>query len=450
VISAVELLAGRYRLEERIAVGGMGEVWRAEDTLLGRTVAVKCLKPEYVGDAEFSARFRAEARHAAGLSHPGIASVYDYGEQTEPEPAAWLVMELVAGEPLSALLRRDGALPVDRALDVVGQAALALEAAHTAGVVHRDVKPGNLLVRPDGVVKVTDFGIARATDAVPITRTGTVVGTAFYLSPEQASGGVVTPASDVYSLGVVAYECLTGARPFPGDNPVAVASAHLHQSPPPLPDHLPEPVRALVASALAKDPADRPAHAGELGRTALALRAELAESTTTVLPVDGGADPATTRVLPVADAPAVPPRRRSLPAPARNHQRTVRLAAAMLALVLLALAIRSWSGAGEPTPAPRASASTAASAPTRVTVVASAYLGRPAAEVRAALVALGLKPSYAYDGAGGPAGTVRGVSPTGALAPGSAVTISVVPAPSPEPAKDAGSDAGKPGRGKKK
>ena len=448
------LLAARYQLEERIAVGGMGEVWRATDTLLGRTVAVKCLKPEYVGDAEFSARFRAEARHAAGLSHPGIASVYDYGEQTSPEPAAWLVMELVEGEALSALLRRSGALPVDQALDLVGQAALALEAAHTAGVVHRDVKPGNLLVRPDGVVKVTDFGIARATDAVPLTRTGTVIGTAYYLSPEQASGGVVTPASDVYSLGVVAYECLTGARPFPGDNPIAVAGAHLRDTPPPLPPSIPEPVRDLVAGAMAKDPADRPAHAGELGRTAQALRAELTDldSTTVVAPV---ADPAPTRALPVVDpavaptvapVPGVPPRRRSLPAPARNHQRTVRLAAAVLAVVLLALTVRSCGGADEPAGTPRPS-SAASSAPARITVVSSAYVGKPAAEVRAALTALGLKPSYTYDGSGGPAGTVRGVSPTGALAPGSPVRISVVPTPSPKPVEK---PAGKPGKGKKK
>jgi serine/threonine-protein kinase len=445
------VLAGRYRLDERIAVGGMGEVWRAEDTLLGRTVAVKCLKPEYVGDAEFSARFRAEARHAAGLSHPGIASVYDYGEQTSPEPAAWLVMELVEGEPLSALLRRAGALPVDQALDIVGQAALALEAAHEAGVVHRDVKPGNRLVRPDGVVKVTDFGIARATDAVPLTRTGTVIGTAYYLSPEQASGGVVTPASDVYSLGVVAYECLAGSRPFPGDNPIAVAGAHLRDTPPPLPDSIPEPVRALVTSAMEKDPADRPAHAGELGRTALALRADLADvdRTTTVVPVS---EPAPTRALPVVDpavapGPVVPPRRRSLPAPARNHQRTVRLAAGLLAVVLLALSVRSCGGADEP--APRVTPTAAPSpTPARVTVVSSAYVGKPAAEVRAALTALGLEPSYAYTGTGGPAGTVRGVSPTGALAPGSRVTISVVPTPPPAPAKEPAK--GKPGKGKKR
>src|SRR4051812_31725747 len=223
---------GRYTLQQRIAVGGMGEVWRAQDEVLGRAVAVKVLKEEYAADPNFLSRFRNEARHAAGLSHPGIANVFDYGEVGD---TAYLVMELVAGEPLSALLGREGRLDAGRTLDIVGQAALALQAAHDAGVVHRDVKPGNLLVRPDGGVKVTDFGIARATDATPLTRTGLLVGTAAYVSPEQAGGRTVTPASDIYSLGVVAYECLAGRRPFVADSPMAVAMAHLNDTPPALP-----------------------------------------------------------------------------------------------------------------------------------------------------------------------------------------------------------------------
>ena len=414
------VLAGRYQLDERIAVGGMGEVWRGRDTLLGRTVAIKCLKPEYVGHPEFSERFRAEARHAAGLSHPGIASVYDYGEQTTPEPAAWLVMELVDGEPLSALLRREGALPPGRALDIVGQAALALEAAHSVGVVHRDIKPGNLLVRPDGVVKVTDFGIARAADAVPLTRTGTVLGTAYYLSPEQASGRPVTPASDVYSLGAVAYECLAGLRPFPGDNPLAVATAHVRETPPPLPPEIPEPVRDLVFAALQKDPAQRPAHAGELGRTALALEATLS------------ARPDQTAVLPTIEQPTPV----AEPAPADRRTRSLAVAAGIVVLLLVVLGVRAATHSDAPSTTAAASphASKAPSpSPSRrtVTVVAAGYVGKPAAQVRDALVALGLRPTYAYDGTGGPAGTVRGVSPSGVLAYGSSVRISVVPAPSP-------------------
>jgi len=445
------VLADRYRLDERIAVGGMGEVWRGLDMLLGRPVAVKCLKPEYVGHPEFSERFRAEARHAAGLSHPGIASVYDYGEQTSPEPAAWLVMELVDGEPLSALLRREGALPPARALDIVGQAALALGAAHAAGVVHRDVKPGNLMVRPDGVVKVTDFGIARAVDAVPLTRTGTVLGTAYYLSPEQASGRPVTPASDVYSLGAVAYECLAGRRPFPGDNPIAVATAHVRDTPPPLPAEIPEPVRELVLRALEKDPARRPQNAGDLGRTALALEAGLAG---TSVPPDR------TAVLPTIEQPAVyapadavldaPP-----PAAAGPATRWLAVAAGLVVLLLVALGVRAATRSGD-RPTTRATAGSSVSAapspsPSRrtVTVVSAAYVGKPAAQVRDALVALGLRPTFAYDGTGGPAGTVRGVSPTGVVAYGSGVRISVVPAPSPAPAPAPAQKPGKHGKGKK-
>ena len=190
-------IAERYRLVERIAVGGMGTVWQARDELLDRFVAVKILKEEYAADPSFLERFRREARHTASLSHAGIANVFDYGEVGD---TAYLVMELVPGEPLSAILAREGALPARRALDVVGQTGLALQAAHDAGVIHRDVKPGNLIVRPDGVVKVTDFGIARAVDAAPVTQTGLVVGTAAYLSPEQASGRDAGPTSDVYSL----------------------------------------------------------------------------------------------------------------------------------------------------------------------------------------------------------------------------------------------------------
>ena len=266
------LLAGRYRLLERIAVGGMGEVWRAHDAVLHRVVAVKTLKPEHSADEDFRERFRAEARHAGRLSHAGIASVYDYGES---DGRAFLVMELVDGEPLSTLLRREGPLSADRTLDLVAQVAAALHAAHTGGVVHRDVKPGNLLVRPDGVLKVTDFGIASAVDAVPLTETGLVVGTAYYLSPEQARGRSAVPASDVYSLGVVAYECLAGARPFPGDNPIAVAMAHLQTPPPPLPPAIPPAVRELVMLTLAKDPAQRFRDAAELSVEAAALRSRL-------------------------------------------------------------------------------------------------------------------------------------------------------------------------------
>ncbi|MGY1793627.1 protein kinase [Geodermatophilus sp. SYSU D00525] len=259
-LSTGTILAGRYEITEPIATGGMGEVWRARDRVLDRVVAAKVLRSEYMGDPSFVARFRNEARHTAALSHPNIASVYDYGETSADGgngQLAFLVMELVEGKPLVTILHEEGRLPVDWTLHVLGQAADGLSAAHAAGVVHRDIKPGNLIVRPDGVVKLTDFGIARARDTTPLTRTGMVVGTAQYLSPEQAQGMEVTAASDVYSLGVVGYECLTGVRPFDGTSQVAIALAHINRPPPPLPGDIPPAVRLLVERALAKDPADR-------------------------------------------------------------------------------------------------------------------------------------------------------------------------------------------------
>ena len=254
------LLAGRYEITAPIATGGMGEVWKARDRVLDRIVAAKVLKSEFTGDPSFLARFRNEARHTAALTHQNIASVFDYGEtvdDTGTQQLAFLVMEFVEGQPLVTILHDEGALPVDWTLHVLSQSADGLSAAHKAGVVHRDIKPGNLMVRPDGVVKLTDFGIAQARDATPLTRTGMVVGTAQYLSPEQAQGMAVTSASDVYSLGVVAYECLCGARPFDGASQVAIALAHINRPPPPLPSHVPPAVRLLVERALAKDPADR-------------------------------------------------------------------------------------------------------------------------------------------------------------------------------------------------
>ena len=231
------LLAGRYRLTDRIAAGGMGEVWRGEDNLLNRAVAVKLLPTGRAGDEAFLARFRAEARYAASLSHPGIARVYDYGESSE-FGGAYLVMELVNGEPLSAILARAGRLSPDATLDIISQAARALDAAHQAGIVHRDIKPGNLLVAAGGTTKITDFGIATAVAAAQashLTETGMVMGTAMYVSPEQATGAPVTDASDIYSLGVVAYECLAGHPPFTASEPLAIAFAHKHEPVPALP-----------------------------------------------------------------------------------------------------------------------------------------------------------------------------------------------------------------------
>ena len=262
-------LGGRFQLTTRIAIGGMGEVWKAKDLVLGRIVAIKVLKEEYTGDPGFLQRFRAEARHTALLNHVGIANVFDYGEE---EGSAYLVMELVPGQPLSSIIEHEQVLSPDRTLSIIAQTARALAVAHAQGLVHRDVKPGNLLITPDGRVKVTDFGIARLADQVPLTQTGQVMGTAQYLAPEQATGQTATGSSDIYSLGVIGYECLSGHRPFTGESQIAIALAQVNDAPPPLSETLPTPVRALLMSMLAKDPKNRPANAIKLAEAAEAIR----------------------------------------------------------------------------------------------------------------------------------------------------------------------------------
>ena len=254
------VLSDRYRLLRLIATGGMGAVWEADDAVLDRRVAVKVLKPEYSSDAEFTERFRSEAKVTARISHPGVAAVYDYGQVPDPasgHPLSYLVMELVVGEPLSDVLAREGALPLRHTLDMLEQTGRALNAAHAIGLVHRDVKPGNILITPAGQVKLTDFGIAKSMGSSPVTQTGMVVGTAQYIAPEQAMGHDTTPAGDVYSLGVVGYECLAGQRPFTADSPVTIAMAHVRDTPPPLPGSVPAPVRRLVEHAMTKDPGRR-------------------------------------------------------------------------------------------------------------------------------------------------------------------------------------------------
>ncbi|RKS06516.1 serine/threonine-protein kinase [Nocardiopsis sp. Huas11] len=265
------VLSDRYRLEEQIGSGGMGTVWKATDTLLNRPVAVKLLHLSQMAEPTARQRFRTEGRITAGLSHPGIAQVYDYGEE---DGRAFLIMELVVGEPLSQVLRDHGRLTPDQTLDFLCQAAQALAAAHARGVVHRDIKPGNLLVTGDGQLKLTDFGIARGDMSVTLTQTGMVMGTAQYISPEQALGRPASSASDLYALGVVAYECLAGTPPFTGDSPVALALAHTRDEPPELPDHVPAEVDDLVAALLVKDPQERPSSASEVAHMAAVIRSD--------------------------------------------------------------------------------------------------------------------------------------------------------------------------------
>jgi len=263
------VLDGRYVLDDQIGYGGYGEVWRATDTVLTRPVAVKLLHPRYSQRGEALARFRAEARHAGGLSHENIAQVFDYGEPADGQPP-YLVMELVDGPSLETVLT-GGPLDDSRTMDIVAQAAAGLQAAHAAGMIHRDIKPGNLLLAPGGTVKITDFGIAHTIGSAPLTASGELIGTPGYLAPERAMGERATPASDLYSLGMLAYECLAGAPPF-GGTPLEVALAHRDRPLPPLPPSVAVGVAALVMRLAAKDPARRPNDAAEIAVWAGLLR----------------------------------------------------------------------------------------------------------------------------------------------------------------------------------
>lgn len=252
------VLGGRYRLIRRIASGGMGEVWAGVDTPTGRDVAVKVMHPHTADEVEFAQRFRDEARYAAALVHPNIVDVYDSGDD---DGLAYLVMELVEGGTVAELIEARGALDAATVRSILRQTAAALGVAHRAGLVHRDVKPSNILVGRDGVAKLADFGIVHATDGAGLTRPGALVGSPHYVSPEQATGAEASGASDLYSLGAVAHEMLTGVKPFDRGTPLAIALAHVMEPPPELPADTPADLADLVTALLAKDPAGRPASA---------------------------------------------------------------------------------------------------------------------------------------------------------------------------------------------
>lgn len=251
----------------------MGEVWQGHDEVLDRSVAIKIIRPHLADDENVRARLRVEAQLAGKLHHPGIVDVFDYGEDEEDgKPVPFLVMPLIDGAPLSALLAERGELSTGETMAIVSGIAAALEVAHEAGIVHRDLKPGNILVTPDGRVMLVDFGIAHAAGGEPLTQTGALVGTADYLSPEQAAGRTATSVSDLYSLGVVAYACLTGGLPFHRDSDIATALAHLQDDVPDLPETVPDDARTLVDALLAKEPTARPssAHAVSVAAAAMA------------------------------------------------------------------------------------------------------------------------------------------------------------------------------------
>lgn len=311
------VIGGRYALTSRIAGGGMGEVWRADDRVLERAVAVKLLRADLTDDPQFLARFRIEARNAAKLSHGNIAQVHDYGEDNG---TAYLVLELVEGIPLSRLIAESAPLPEPDAVHLLVQAATALHAAHTKGIVHRDVKPANVVVDDESTAKLTDFGIARALDAASFTRVGEVMGTPQYIAPEAAIGKEATPESDIYSLAVVGYELLVGRLPYSADTAIGYAMAHVTQPVPTLPDHVSPALRVAIMSALAKDPAERPQ-----GATAFAHQLQQAINDQTAshsaalsrvrvahLPT-GGSETDTGKQVQTLSAPAPQPSRSLLP-----------------------------------------------------------------------------------------------------------------------------------------
>jgi eukaryotic-like serine/threonine-protein kinase len=313
---------GSYRILRRLGAGGMGHVYLALDTRLGRHAALKFLSFELTADSSLFARLEQEARTASSLNHPNILTIYDIGQAHGEH---YIASEFVDGVTLRAALDRRLIEP-SNAIEIAMQIASALISAHAAGVVHRDLKPGNIMLRPDGIAKITDFGIARALDASGHTRHGEMLGTPDYISPEQALGKPATGASDLYALGVVAHEMLSGRRPFDKGTPVATALSHITEPPPPLPDDVPEDLAGLIWRLLAKDPADRPESAravavelgladDEISGLALGFAAELeglgegsAAPAATVTqdprpaPIDGGA-PSSWVDLPVQQGP---------------------------------------------------------------------------------------------------------------------------------------------------
>jgi hypothetical protein len=463
------MLGGRYELAERVGAGGFSEVWRAADLVLARPVAVKLPYPGFAQDDEALARFRAEARNAGRLSHEHVARIYDYGEPDPPNPP-FLVMELIAGPPLSALLR-DGPLSPDRTARLLAQAATGLAAAHQAGLIHRDIKPGNLMIGPGGSVKITDFGISYAAGSAPLTGTGLVLGTPAYLAPERMTGASATAAGDLYSLGIVGYQCLTGELPFTGD-PLQLALAHRDRVLPPLPSPVPAGLAALITALTAKDPAARPASAAEVARQAAALAGRLSAArpgsgrpgagrpSGTRLPARLPSVPGVSPVPPArtvvpAPRPGRPPAvladdqptlRQPAAAPSRARPRAGALAAAALLAPALAGGIFLASQFG-PGRIPHAGTTPPASSRPNdpgvrlVGVHRGALIGEPVTVAARQLRRHGLVVRVLWQvSAAQPAGTVLAVRPAGPRPAGSVVTLigAVAPPPPPPPSPPPG------------
>ena len=473
------VLGGRYELTSRIAVGGMGEVWKGRDSVIDREVAAKILKEEYLSDQGFLDRFRAEARSMGAVSHPGIAAVYDYGEETG---SPYLVMEYVPGEPLSSLIDRNVVLPEADVLELTAQSAEALGAAHRSGVVHRDVKPGNILVTPDFRVKLTDFGIARVTDQAPLTKTGQVMGTAQYLAPEQATGKGSTPKSDLYSLGIIMYEALAGRRPFTGDSQVAIAIAQVNTAPPELPTTVSEPIRRLVDSLLSKKQEMRPESGEALATAARALRNGDVAAAEAAVPqmIAGAAAAATaheavtrafnqpagdgTRVMDQSAASAAPasaPATATLPQQqdpdgdldeAEDEKMSTGAKVAIGVLVALVIAGLAWvlwiffGGSGDPDPQPTGTPTAEVTEEdSTITIDPTAYIGQSEASATRNLEQLGLEVDAVQvesDRAAGTVADVRSGNNGYDFQEGDTVTIEISTGPAQAPEEDTQEDSG--------
>ncbi|THV33518.1 serine/threonine-protein kinase [Glycomyces buryatensis] len=354
------LIAGRYRVEERLAAGGMGEVWRGTDMRLNRTVAIKLLHSGLSSNDRFRARFHQEAQAVAALQSPGIVGLYDYGEEDSREGVvSYLIMELVRGRSLADIISERGRLSPAETMKIVATAAEALDVAHQANIIHRDIKPANLLVDETGAAKIVDFGIAAGAAQAGLTETGTVMGTLAYASPEQLQGSQLTGATDIYSLGIVAYHCLAGRPPFSSAEPTAAITGHLTGTPAPLPPDVPAPIAQIVMRCLVKDPRQRFGSAGELAQVCRSGGAGGTGGTTAILPpanpspatrpiaggMAPGMAPASTQIMGQNDYSS-PPNERPLPPPREPEESrrspAVPLVLTLVGVLILVVALMIW------------------------------------------------------------------------------------------------------------
>lgn len=505
-----DMLNGRYELGEVVGSGGMGAVHRAVDTRLGRTVAVKVLRDGPVADETARLRMRSEANLAASINHPGVAQVYDLGDDTvSGRSQTFLVMQFIEGHTLAQLLRERGPMAPQQVMSVVVQVAEGLQAAHDAGIVHRDLKPANIMLTPAGRTVLVDFGIARSDTSEPLTSTGAMIGTADYMSPEQVRGRPATPRSDLYALGIVAHQCLTGQSPFRRDSHIATAMAQLHEELPPLGPDVPPAVTELIASLTSKDASDRPSTAAAVVVRAASIGADRAIELPPTFEMPDVTIPTAVQAPPSTSSTSGRP---AALAPRRARQRRAVAVYAGVGALMVAVAVLGVQlfPSGDPVAVPDVVGMTVAEATTqvrgagmtavpeavdvagkqkglvvdqspkpgrldasdgrvrlsvssgKVAVAASELIGQSYADASATLERLGLEVERADVAQSTSIGQVVALDRSGRLPDGSTVTLSVAVAPANEPtaaapvvsepadvAPDAGTSKGK-GNGKTK